>query len=181
MAPDHRWTAESIVSAVLKGPPPAGLDCGREEQNDFIYSHAWIDYEEYVSTTYLFFAEGRFAAYATVHWDSLPLTRRERGSIRYKHVSALKLGQLGVDRAFHGQGLGNYVVAFIVDLARADTAPARCRYVTLDARPDLIGWYARQGFVPNELRQQERIRDAIEHRRDPATIPVSMRFDLRTF
>jgi len=181
MAQDHRWTAERLTSTVLKGPPPTGFDCGREEQNDFLYSHAWIDYREYVSTTYLFLAEGRLAAYATVLWNSLPLTRRERGSIRYKYVSALKLGQLGVDRTFHGQGLGNHVVAFMIDSARADSAPARCRYLTLDARPDLVDWYARQGFVPNELRQQERIRDAIEHHRDPATIPVSMRFDLRTF
>jgi len=46
-------------------------------------------------------------------------------------------------------------------------------------RPDLVRWYENQGFKRNELRQEQRIRDAIEHGRDAERIAVSVRFDLR--
>lgn len=54
-----------------------------------------------------------------------------------------------------------------------------CRYMTLDAQPDLEGWYESLGFLKNRTRQQERIAEAMLHHRDPAHVAVSMRFDLR--
>lgn len=53
------------------------------------------------------------------------------------------------------------------------------RYVTVDAKPDLVAWYEGQGFVRNPAHQEERIQKAVTNRRDPDLIPVSMRFDLR--
>jgi predicted GNAT family N-acyltransferase len=112
--------------------------------------------------------------------DSLPLARNERApAIRYRHVSALKLAQLGIDLGFQGSGMGVEAVAFVVRLAYRVGELVGCRYITLDAQPDLESWYARQGFVRNELHQQERREDAISHRRDPERVAVSMRYDLR--
>jgi hypothetical protein len=58
---------------------------------------------------------------------------------------------------------------------------AGCRYITVDAQPDLVEWYANQGFKRNELRQSQRIAEAVRYGRDPSRIPVSMRFDLRDY
>jgi GNAT superfamily N-acetyltransferase len=171
---------EDIAIRTLDGLPEPGFDCGRHDQNTFLYERAWPDQQEQVSVTYLYYVKGILAAYATVCMDSLPLARRERGlAIGYRDVSALKLAQLGVDRAFQGLGLGRFVVADAISLAREEAIRVGCRYLTLDAQPDLIDWYAGQGFKRNELRQEWRIADALKHKRDPEAIAVSMRFDLR--
>lgn len=112
--------------------------------------------------------------------DALPLTRDERGpSIRFANVGAVKLAQLGVHDPFQGQGMGSRAVGFVIQLARKVSRRIACRYLTLDAQPDLVDWYARQGFIRNQRRQEERIREAVRHGRDPAGIAVSMRYDLR--
>lgn len=171
---------DDVEVRTLDGPPEQGFDCGRSDQNTFLYERAWTDQQEHVSVTYLYYVKGLLAAYATVCMDSLPLARRERGlAIRYRDVSALKLAQLGVDRAFQGMGLGKLVVADAISLAREEATRVGCRYLTLDAQPDLVDWYATQGFKRNQLRQELRIADALKHRRDAEEIAVSMRFDLR--
>src|SRR3954454_7346300 len=97
---------ENVVIRLLDGPPEAGFDCGREDQNVFLYERAWEDQQEKASATYLYHVNGMLAGYATVCMDALPLGKRERGlRIRYKEVGALKLAQLGVDLRFQGRGL----------------------------------------------------------------------------
>lgn len=163
----------------LDGHPPLGFDCGRAEQNAFLYERAWVDQQESLSTTYLFLLEGVLTAYATVLMDSLPLSRSERGAIPYRDVSALKLAQLGVSLDAQGRGIGTAVIGFATQLAEEVRERVACRYIALDAQPDLVKWYGRWGFVQNRLRQQERVEDALRYKRDPAGIPVSMRLDLR--
>jgi GNAT superfamily N-acetyltransferase len=159
--------------------PPPSFDCGREEQNRYFHEHAWRDQQERLSTTYLFTIHGIAAGFATVCMDSLPLSQRERGvAIRYRWVSALKLAQLGVDRRFQGSGVGREVLAIVAHLALELGELVGCRYVTLDAQPELEPWYAAQGFVRNALHQQQRVDEAVLHSRDPERTPVSMRYDL---
>lgn len=165
---------------VLRAPPEAGFDCGRKEQNRFFYESAWADQQAHVSVTYLYFVGGTCAAYATLCMDALPLGRRERAEeLRYPEIGALKLAQLGVDRRFQRKGVGRLVVADMTTLARVLARSVGCRYVSLDAQPELVGWYESQGFTRNELRQAQRVVDALKYGREPEKIAVSMRFDLR--
>jgi GNAT superfamily N-acetyltransferase len=162
----------------LEGDPPSGFDCGRESQTRFLYDYAWHDQRQRVSTTYLYQVAGLLAAYATVCMDAISLGRRERPSaIRYQEIAALKLAQLGVDRTFQGRGYGAMAVASVIALAIDLSRRAGCRYVTLDARPDLVWWYQSLGFEINQLKQKQRITAAVD--RSPDESPVSMRFDLR--
>lgn len=168
-----------VVVHRLEDEPPLDFDCGRAAQNEFLHEFAAHDQGEWVSCTYLHFLQGICVAYATVCMDSLPLGTREKPrSIRYRTVSALKLAQLGVDRRFQGLGLGREVIADVVALAREAADHVGCRYVSLDAHPDLVGWYERHGFVINKLHQKARIA-AAAGKSDPAHVAVSMRFDLR--
>lgn len=164
----------------LDSPHPGAFDCGRDMQNSYFHERAWMDQEQRLSTTYVFEARGLTAAFATLCMDAVPLARKERGPlIRYQMVSAVKLAQLGVDRRFQGEGLGRSAVGFVIDFANELSGRLACRYVTLDAQPELEPWYLEQGFRRNQLHHENRVRDAISHRRDPAQVPVSMRFDLR--
>jgi len=175
---DHPFSPDDLVVLRLDGPPEGDFDCGRTEQTAFFRERAYHDHMSRLSETYRYYVRGLLAGFATVCKDALQLGRRERDrSITYQKVSAVKLAQLGVALRFQGMGLGRLIVADIINRARRDTAfPGR--YVTVDARPDVAGWYELQGFVRNELDQQTRQRQAIEHGRDPASIAVSMRYDL---
>lgn len=120
------------------------------------------------------------AAYITLTMDALRLHKHERGKgIHYRAIGALKLAQLGVDQRFRGRGFGKFLVGYTIETARAFGQNVGCRYVTLDAQPDLVAWYERQGFVRNKLMQDERQDEAKRHGRPPERIAVSMRFDLR--
>jgi GNAT superfamily N-acetyltransferase len=165
---------------VMDAAPAPAFDCGRDVQNAFFYERAWDDQRERLSTTYLLTVHGLTAGFLSLCMDSLPLSRTERGAeIRYQWVSALKLAQLGIDRRFQSLGLGRRAVGFVVDFASELSLRVGCRYVTLDAQPDLVSWYAAQGFRRNLLHQQQREDEAIRHRRDPAATAVSMRYDIR--
>jgi ribosomal protein S18 acetylase RimI-like enzyme len=156
------------------------FDCGRADQNEFLHEWAWKDQLKRLSTTYLVDVDGIVAGYVTVCMDALPVSRSERGpNIRYKYVSSLKLAQLGIDRRFQGMGLGREAVRLTLGLAERVGEQVGCRYVTLDAQPDLESWYESLGFFKNGIRQQERIAEAKLHQRDTDSVAVSMRFDLR--
>jgi GNAT superfamily N-acetyltransferase len=175
------WTEDDVATHVLDGEPPGGFDCGREMQNAFLYQWAWADQQVGVSVTHLYFVKGIFAGYATVVMDALVLGKPERGrGVRYSSVGAMKLAQLGVDRTFAGHGLGSLVIADVIRLARELSGRVGCRYLTLDAQPDLVAWYAdRLGFLRNDTTQERREKDALAHRRPIESLAVSMRFDLR--
>jgi hypothetical protein len=78
-----------LVRRKLDGLPEPGFDCGREDQNAFLYERAWEDQRERLSVTYLYYIHGMLAGYATVCPDGLLVGRRERGfRIRYESVGA---------------------------------------------------------------------------------------------
>lgn len=170
---------EEIITLKLDGPPDAGFDCGRPEQNSFLYDHAWEDQQELLSVTYLHYLGGIFAGFSTLAMDGVPLSFRERGiRIRYETVPAVKLAQLGVDRSFQGTGLGTSIVDDAIARARRIAGQVGCRFMSVDARPGLEHWYAQIGFTPNRLMQDRMRRFALEKQRDPTRLATSMRFDI---
>jgi GNAT superfamily N-acetyltransferase len=162
----------------LSSEPPSGFDCRREDQNEFLYESAWPDQRQRVSTTYLYVAGGALVAYTVVCMDAVVLGTREKpAALRYRNIGALKLAQLGVHHAFQGRGVGAVAVGDVIALALELSQQVGCRYVTLDAQPDLVEWYEAIGFKINKVMQKQRVAAATT--RNPEEIPVSMRLDLR--
>ena len=163
----------------LYGPPAPGFDCGEEEQNTFFYEHAWPDQQQGISVTYVYEVHGMVAGYATLFTSGLLLGRRERLSIRYEELGALKLGQMAVHRAFAGRGLGHRIVADAMVLARRIAESVGCPYLILDARDEVVGWYESIGFIHNVQMQEIREQRAVQRNRDPARLARSRRLDIR--
>lgn len=139
MYPSPGVTIPDWVVRKLDGNPPPGFDCGRDPQTRFLYDYAWHDQQQRVSVTYLYQAPESLAAYTAVCMDAIPLGQRERpAAIRYTEIPALKLAQLGVDRSLQGHGYGAMAIADVIVLADALSQHVGCRYVTLDAKPDLV-------------------------------------------
>lgn len=178
--PGTPWAMEDIEAHVIDGQPPAGFDCGRDAQNTFLYSRAWRDAKAGVTVTHLLFVKGLLAAYVTLMMDSIVMGREERPKgVTWRVVPALKIAQFAVGRPFAGRGMGRFAVGYVVYLARHLRTQIGCRMITLDAEPDLRGWYESMGFRANDEEQSYRERFAAESGRDASRLPVSMRFDLR--
>jgi GNAT superfamily N-acetyltransferase len=174
------WSDGDMEMRTLDGPPPPGFDCGAADQNAFLYLRAWADACHGISVTHMLFIKGIPAAYVTLLSDRIQLGPKEKPKgVTYQFVPAMKVGQLGVDRRFAGQGLGRYMLGFVVQLATQFRGVFGCRYVTLDAEPHLIGWYESQGFRRNLEEQRHRLALAQSRGRPVDTLAVSMRFDLR--
>jgi GNAT superfamily N-acetyltransferase len=162
----------------LQRPPEPGFNCEQPLQNIFLHERAWTDQNERLSTTYVYFVLDVLAAFGTVVMHSIVLGTREKPArVRYRSVGALKVAQLGVDAAYQSEGLGRTVVRDMTALAIKLSTQVGCRYVAVDARPELVAWYEQQGFVVNKVEQRAR-EEAAAHR-GASPIPVSMRFDLR--
>lgn len=174
------WSEGDMEMRTLDGPPPSGFDCGAADQNDFLFERAWPDACHGISVTHMLSIKGIPAAYVTLLSDRIQLGPKEKPKgVSYQFVPAMKVGQLGVDRRFAGQGLGRYLLGFVVQLAIQFRSVFVCRYVTLDAEPHLIGWYERQGFKRNLEEQRFRLALAAARGRSVDELAVSMRFDLR--
>ena len=114
---DTPWTLSDLGLSVLDQQPEPGFDCGRVEQNAFLYQRAWRDTKRGVSVTHLLFVKGVLAAFATLMMDRIVLgpTERPRG-VSYRYVGAVKIAQLAVDRRFAGHGLGRDLEAIPVSM-----------------------------------------------------------------
>lgn len=178
--PGTPWVPGDMEACPIDGQPPAGFDCGRESQNRYLYARAWRDAKAAVSMTHLVFIKGLLAGYATLMMDRIALGPDEKPKgVTWRLVPALKIAQLAVDRRFAGYGLGKFLVSLAVEFARDTRTSMGCRFITLDAEPELIGWYESIGFHRNLEEQLSRTRLALESGRDISSLPVSMRFDLR--
>jgi ribosomal protein S18 acetylase RimI-like enzyme len=178
--PGTPWVPDDMEACAIDGQPPAGFDCGRETQNRFLYARAWRDAKAAVSVTHLVFIKGLLAGYITLMMDRIALGPDEKPKgVTWRLVPALKIAQLAVDRRFSGYGLGKFLVGLAIDFARRTRTFVGCRFITLDAEPELVGWYESIGFRRNVEEQASRTRFALETGRDITSMPVSMRFDLR--
>jgi GNAT superfamily N-acetyltransferase len=174
------WSEGDMEMRTLDGPPSSGFDCGAADQNDFLYRRAWADACHGISVTHMLYIKGIPAAYVTLLSDRIQLGPKEKPKgVTYQFVPAMKVGQLGVDRRFAGQGIGRYLLGFVVQLAIQFRGVIGCRYVTLDAEPHLMGWYESQGFKRNLEEQRVRLALAEARGRRVDEMAVSMRFDLR--
>lgn len=178
--PVFAWGVEDLRFELIHGQPPAGFDCGRDAQNAFLYGRAWRDAKAAVSVTHLMFVKGIFAGFVTLLADGISLGREERPrGVSWRVAPAMKIGQLAVDRRFHGAGLGLYLVAYAIQYTLGARQGFGCRFIILDSEPNLTGWYAAQGFIQNREAQEYRKDLARTTGRNQDALPVSMRFDLR--
>jgi ribosomal protein S18 acetylase RimI-like enzyme len=177
---DLAFSPGDLQMIPLDGAPPADFDCGVEEQNGFLRGRAWRDQCQSISVTHVLYVKGVAAAYVTLMADRIMLGPKEKPKgVAYSLVPALKVAQLGVDVRFQRRGLGEMMIGYAVQMARTFRGMMGCRYITLDARPELIGWYERQGFKLNKEEQASREEAARKRGIDLEHFARSMRFDLR--
>ncbi len=136
------------------------FDCGDDEVNRFLREQALQDHEKDMSRTMVLTDDqvdhGRIIGYHTLAMRQVKQEEIPRDKPRIKRtIPVVLLGQLGVDKAFQGRGLGE--VPLMDAQARIDEISSRTgvRAMMLDARDEsLARWYEHHDFVrfPGQLR-----------------------------
>ncbi len=136
---------------LLESDDREAFDCGRESLNNWFRRHAWFNQLNDISRVNVITdaASGRILGYVTLSagqieraFLSKPMQRNRPGQ-----VPVLLLGQLAVDKAFQGQGLGVDLLLFALKTAmKVSETVGGVGVITHPLNEALGQFYARWGF-----------------------------------
>jgi GNAT superfamily N-acetyltransferase len=133
------------------------FDCSDSDLNEFLKTDCSRYKTERLSHTKIALYEGRIVGFIAILADSISLIEEERKWLIQKDIKghqapALKVGRLGVQKEFHGQGVGKALMRYSVGVAHRMNSELSvgCRFITVDAYPASIAFYERLGFIKSQ-------------------------------
>jgi GNAT superfamily N-acetyltransferase len=147
-----------LITADHSKHNPTAFDCGHEDLNDFIKNDCPGQIEKRLSVTKLALYDGAIVGYITLLADSITLHPDEQEGIAFKQVPALKIGRLGIEKKYQNQRIGTALMRYAVGVAirMNDGLGVGCRFLTVDADPNAIKFYADRGFVMSQHRDYKK-------------------------
>ncbi|MDO8554675.1 MAG: GNAT family N-acetyltransferase [Candidatus Micrarchaeota archaeon] len=156
---------ERLTEIHIKSLPE--FRCTEKELEKFLVEDAWINQQQGISVTYLWFLKDakQLVGYVTLLTDSINLNAdlknffREK-DIHYKSLPALKIGRMAVSESMMRKGIGSMLIRFSIAIAlKVYSEFAGCRFVILEAKRgnnlnDPIHFYKAMGF--NILTEREK-------------------------
>ena len=157
-----------------------GFSCGDDDLDDFIANDARPHQEKLLAVTYSFRLKqgdkvSEPVAYVSLLNDSVRhlTTSRKKKKFprdkRYKEFPAVKIGRLAVKKPYLQHGIGKHLVTILKELFVTSNRTG-CRFMTVDAYRNAIGFYEKNDFdfvLPKEKESDLKT--------------VSMYFDLMRF
>ena len=132
--------------------------CKDKDLNGFLMDDAKKYLIDMMATTYLVEdkGEGKTVAYFSLLNDRISydpsnhliwnrLNRLVSNPKRRKHYPAVKIGRLAVSEEYRGMGLGSDIIRLIKYMLTTESI-AGCRFITVDAYPQAVGFYNKCGF-----------------------------------
>ncbi|MXY33855.1 MAG: GNAT family N-acetyltransferase [Boseongicola sp. SB0676_bin_33] len=146
----------------------SGFDCGVDRLNNFLKLSAKKQQKDDMSRVYVAVEPGEttILGYHAINVGTMnvaELARRPRGTPSHGEIPVLFLGQVAVDQAVQGLGVGSLLMHHVFEKACVIADEAGCHAVLLDVMSDgdpeaLVrrkGWYEEfgfQSFASNEAR-----------------------------
>jgi len=174
-------TRFDCVSRYIDGKPDPGELMVRE----FLAQAAVPAAAAGTSTTYLALdpevAHGAVLGYITLTLSHIRLTTGEKRAGGMEDAwgadfGALRIGMIGADRHYAGQGIGYKLLDIAIDSAAAMSEAVSVRFIIADAVDTQRAWYDRQGFVSNRSKAEQDRLDRV--RENTGVAATSMRLDL---
>lgn len=138
------------------------FDCGDKDLNEFLSKDALLSQEAYLSNTALVYYERKLIGYYTLACDSIKLDDVKERSVfperkRIQSYPAIKIARMGFIAECRKQGCGTLIISYAIGLAhKLNKQGIGCRFVTVDAYPDSIGFYIKCGFKYNVHRMYKK-------------------------
>jgi len=146
--------------------PVVGFDCKDSDLNEFLAVDCLRYRDTHLAHTKIALHNGRVVGFIAISADAITLIEAEWGWLRKKdipirQIPALKVGRLAVDHNFKGQDIGTILMRYAVGVAfRMNKEPGvGCRYLTVDAYPDSVGFYTKLGFVKSQHKSNKNRRN----------------------
>lgn len=144
------------------------FDCNCEDLNDYFQNEAINHLKELMSVTYTFEDQDETVAFFSVSNDRISredailpdsekrtffksvfyhLRMRIPGEKRHPGIPAVKIGRLGINVTYQGQGVGSEVLDFLKMWFTIGNKTG-CRCITVDAynSPEVLDFYKNNGF-----------------------------------
>ena len=138
----------------------AGFDCGVFRLNNYLKLSARKQQQDDMSRVYVVVEDGstRILGYHAINlgmMDVTELKRRPRGAPKHGEIPVLFLGQVAVDKAIQGRGLGGILMHHVFEKAANIADIAGCHAIILDVIMDdgeeaferRKEWYESFGFT----------------------------------
>lgn len=140
--------------------PNSPFDCGNQDINDFLVEDAYDYQEGLLAVTYLVVnkSHDRILSYFCLLNDKLAylpgedkrawnrINRKISNHKRMKSYPAVKIGRLGTQTDLRGQGIARDIIDYI-KLLFIQSNKTGCRFITVDAHHDAVGFYEKCGFT----------------------------------
>ena len=148
-----------VVPIILtKNDDCTAFTCGKRPIDDFIHNEA-IDFQnERLGTSYLFHYGKKIIGFVTLSMADLKkdkLESKDRLTIGKENYPALQISQLAVCTDLWHNDIGTFLCDFCLAKAYKLSKEVGCRFLVLNSKRDVIGFYENYGFklLP---RQEER-------------------------
>jgi hypothetical protein len=155
------------------------FDCGDKDINEFLKEDSIRHIVEDLARIYVVKDNNnKILAFASLSTSILevgdsPDTKEDKG---YNLLPAILLGRLGVDKKFLTKRYGIKLIDFCVGLAVGLKEYIGVRYIILDAYPDKVKYYRKNGFVTET--KNEDIKKCIKKQRRGGKQCIPMYFRL---
>ena len=156
------------VRKLQEGEVLKSFNCGDAELNDFILKDADNYRKTLLSVSYILEEGTAPIAYFSLSNDSLSyekfenkstfnrLNRKINNAKRMRQYPAMKIGRLAIDMMQRNKGIGSTLLN-IIKFFLIEDPQSGCRFITVDAYNDAVGFYERNGFVMvNEFQADRR-------------------------
>ena len=125
--------------------------------NDFLFSDAKNYTDSLLAVTYLIEEADECAAYFSLLNDRILMDEEEKSiwnrvnrliknNKRRKSYPAIKIGRLAVSEKYSHKGYGSQILQFVQYLYTQREQYAGCRFITVDAYDNALGFYVKHGF-----------------------------------
>lgn len=147
------------------------FSCGNADLERFLVDDAVAFHYEKLATTYGCFCYDALVGYVAWVADCIRLSEEEKSQFSQNKAllhefPSMKIARLAVRSDWQNKGIGSLLIRISFGHMLNWSKLFGCRFATVDAKPEALGFYEKHGFVKN-LHKQEKSRHT-----------VSMRFDL---
>jgi GNAT superfamily N-acetyltransferase len=134
------------------------FDCEDPDLNDFLHNNASKSLDSLLSVTYLIESDTECIAFFSILNDKIvaqdfdddkkfgKFKKKLPHDKRYRSYPAVKIGRLGVTKNIQNKGTGRQIIEFLIQMFISNNRTG-CRYITVDAYRQSLGFYEKMGFV----------------------------------
>lgn len=156
MIPETTIPFSDLTVSPLNGEDETrSFKCRNERYTRFLKRDAHNAMAECTGCTHLvYYKDGSLVGYFTLINDIIVGEKIDQYDIkpgyRYESYPALKIARLATHKDWEGQGIGKFMLVQSVAFAIKVNSISACRFITVDAINEKVGFYKRFGFVPIE-------------------------------